>query len=117
VQAELQQKPSTQLPLVHCASREHAVPTARSATHLAGFCVVSQKPPAQSVSRAHELEHAVPEELQVNGLQLWVAGMAPHVPEPSQVAGGWYVFEVQDAVEQVVPAGSAVLHAPDLHTS
>jgi phospholipase C len=76
VQALLQQNPSTHWPLAHIAARVQAVPCARLAPHTRGFCVRSQKPDAQSVSAVHELEHAVPVVLQLNGVQFWVAGNA-----------------------------------------
>jgi hypothetical protein len=115
--AELQQKPSTQLPPTHIVSRPHTPPTAICGAHFGVLCVMSQKPAGQSVSVVHELAHAVPFALQAKGLQLWDGGTEPQVPEALHCAGGWYVVPLHDAVEQYVPAGWGVLHTPDLHRS
>jgi hypothetical protein len=70
VQALLQQKPSTQLPVPHCAFRVQAVPWVSGVRHFRGFWVVSQKPPGQSVSMTQEFAQAVPPPLQAKGAQL-----------------------------------------------
>jgi hypothetical protein len=86
--AELQQKPSTQDPLVHISSRVQAVPCALVPVHTRGFWVVSQKPEVQSASSVHELEHAVPDTLHVNGVQFCVGGFDTGQVPPVHALGG-----------------------------
>ena len=73
---------------MHISSRVQAVPCPRVPVHTRGACVVSQKPEAQSASRVHELEHAVPLVLHVNGVQLCVGGFATGQLPPVHALGG-----------------------------
>ena len=80
VQAVLQQKPSTHLPLVHCAAAVQVLPLTlvphEVPTHGAG---VTQSAAVEQTSR-----QAVSSARQVNGAQVNAAG-ATQVPRPSQL--------------------------------
>jgi hypothetical protein len=95
LQSALQHTPSTQCPLVHSASMEHAVPVPASGL---------QTPPRQKLPGGHVALVLQPvhwETPQIPGLQSCVR-LTGHAPEPSQNSARVATAAVQDGARHCV---------------